>query len=1572
MPTIDQKYIERLDSFTNALEGIVELLKQSVQKNNVDNVNELLSNMNDDIKGIVKNVEIIAKTTKKIESQTDKILEEIKASRKAKETGMFGEISEVDNKKKILDAVKVIVLIAGGILAIGMAFKLIAPVNFLSVIAIGLSIVFITGAFVAISALTENLQENQFNKTTGLLMKMALIMTASSWILAMASTISLAKSMSIIFVTAALSTSLYLLTMFIKKTNLEPSDYKKMLLIPLILPVISLTIAISSGILSNVVPLSLTKILTSVFVAGAIGAILYGLMKSTSDMKIEPKDVSKYLLFPIIIPAIAGGLVLSSIILSNIKELSLMQMVSSVFTAVTIGVLVYLMKPMIEKMQDLTLESVALAGLLVASLTLGLVGASRILGLMKTFSLKESLSILLTSAAIGLTVLFLVPAVKLLKDIKINEALQASANIILLSGAISLSSIILSIGMYNNYPGFIWAIGVGLTITILSGTIWLMKKMNLKDKDILFGSLAILSISTTIMLSSWILNMGKYENYPRLNWLINVGLSLLSFGGSMIALGILANKFKRISQFLLTGALLTLSVATTIMLTSWIINLGNYEYYPTFNWAIGTGMALVAFGGGMILLGKISKNPASLLIGALLSLVVATTMAAASWIISLGNYDQYPTLDWASGVGLSILALGGVAVALGLLVATGVGAIGIALGLVSMLAITSSIVAISLILSSGDYTNGPPLEWAKSTSGLLLTFGATSILMGVTFPFVYLGMMAMKKVAQSIVDVAEILADGNYTGGPSEKWSKEVGLSIKTFAEGLLALNRSGGFISSLFGIDQTNKIRQIAQAMVDASHILQEGQWTSYPPAEWSKGVGDTVLQFAKAMAALDDADIDNDIEFIGMIRTISRGLIESAKILNEFDWKNIENYPTEEWSRGVGLAINAFAKPLSDMAEFGVKGNRILKGIESLTTGIIETAKAFDKYPWDKLDSSSYPSSSWISGVEKSITMISKVLIDLEKSDVERRDIKTIDKIVNSIIQTARSFNLVKDDVWNKGPKLSWAENIGKILNVFIKNLSEIEKSDIGKSETKNLNRIVDAIKYVANKFSSIKDGAWSKGPTIDWAKRMGNIIGTFVKILIDIESNDIIKKDVFVLNKVIDTIIRTATIFSLSESIMPKIWKSYPTKEWVEGVRNSLNIFTKSLVELGKNDITKKESKIIDSIVDIMGKTAIKFGLLEKLSSNIWNYGPTERWARTIPNVIKSFTDGIIKISNVNGDKIELFKSVIDLINWTATKFKIAYNYDNKIWTYGPDEKWSKNVPNIIKQFSDGIINLSNINEDKFKLFENVVDIITSIADKFKKIQSSDPDIWKYGPTEEWSKGMSSSISAYVGILNLVSNVKNNDIDDLIKSMSTLAKSLKESFSDKDLFGEKGTFNNFSDSISKLTQNLSKSKDLSNGLNLLVDSLNSINTIGFSSTDSIKSLTKSIIDMSNALNEVNVESIDKLSKFSNGMLVLSLIDEKKFEEAISIIDKKKNDIISILSENETIKSKKSYGETTIDNSTQTSNKTEFYDKLLSHVRNLDTNVVKILEKKDNKVVNTQYNQQEDVLSDPNKFNE
>ena len=136
MPPLDERYVRNLQDFNKALDNIVELLTEDNKKKNVDSVNKLLSNMDGKLGSIVKNMENVLKTTKKIETQNDKILEEVKAARKAKETGMFADVADVDNKKKILDAVKVITLIAAGVLAIGLAFKLIAPVDFLSIIVI--------------------------------------------------------------------------------------------------------------------------------------------------------------------------------------------------------------------------------------------------------------------------------------------------------------------------------------------------------------------------------------------------------------------------------------------------------------------------------------------------------------------------------------------------------------------------------------------------------------------------------------------------------------------------------------------------------------------------------------------------------------------------------------------------------------------------------------------------------------------------------------------------------------------------------------------------------------------------------------------------------------------------------------------------------------------------------------------------------------------------------------------------------------------------------------------------------------------------------------------------------------------------------------------------------------------------------------------------------------------------------------------------------------------------------------------------------------------------------------------
>ena len=52
----------------------------------------------------------------------------------------------------------------------------------------------------------------------------------------------------------------------------------------------------------------------------------------------------------------------------------------------------------------------------------------------------------------------------------------------------------------------------------------------------------------------------------------------------------------------------------------------------------------------------------------------------------------------------------------------------------------------------------------------------------------------------ALAESANILAKGDYSGGPNDDWSKGVGNSIKAFAEGLVELSSTGGLFGKIFG----------------------------------------------------------------------------------------------------------------------------------------------------------------------------------------------------------------------------------------------------------------------------------------------------------------------------------------------------------------------------------------------------------------------------------------------------------------------------------------------------------------------------------------------------------------------------------------------------------------------------------------------------------------------------------------------------------------------------------------------------------------------------------------------------
>jgi hypothetical protein len=1306
MPAVDARFVSRLDDFTKALEGIVDLLKQDVGKKNVDNVNKMLTNMNDQLGSVVKNMEIVVKAVGRIETKQDQILEEVKAARKAKEAGVFNEIAEVDNKKKIIDAIKVVTLIAAGVLAMGLALKIIAPVNFFSVIAIGLAIVFISGAFIMVAAATEGLEIADIAKVSGMMVVMALGLTVSSWALALASTLSFTKAMTITFVAGAMGISLVLMAKAIQKAKIEPKDYIKFALLPLILPVIALGLAISSLILSRSASLTFGQMVSLVFVAGAMGVSLYLISKALESSKFQVGDVGKFLLLPLIIPALAIGLVVASIILKGTASLSFAQMISAIFVAVTVGVLVYLMKPLIEKLKGFNLGQIAQTTLMVAAIAAGLVIASWILTKMSFFTIKQAVELVFTSIAIGLAVLALTPAFYILKNIEHKDMLKAGLNILIAAGTIAAASWIISLGNYDEYPGLGWTIGVGLSILAFAGTIWLLNKMDLSAKEMLIGGLAIIGISAVILITSLILGEGNYDEYPSLGWSIGVGLSLVAFGTGMMVLGLILTSTGGIAlEFLAAGALATIGVAATIVATSLILGLGNYDNYPDFEWSVGVGLTLIAFGSAMMVLGGLimatgGAAAGAMLIGAIATLAVAGTIVAVSLILGLGQFDNYPTFDWAAGVGLSMVTFGTSMLILGLLGPFGF--LAMAMGALAILTVASTITAVSVILALGNYKDGPTGEWALATGSILFAVATTGIIFAAMIPFILIGGWAMRKVAQTIVDVAAILGEGDYTGGPTEEWARGVGSAIEAFAKGIAALAESDSLLGMLFGEDEGAKIVSIANAMKTANDILSSVNWSgNYPSEAWAKGVGGGIMAFADGIKKLAEADIDNGFDFIWMVSMISYGLITAAKILNEFDWANIKNYPSAEWSRAVGEAINAFAIPLAELAKVDITGGDITRGIRKLSRGLIDAAEIIGEYDWSK--AKNYPSSDWVDGVGRAIGTFVRYLVEIEKNDIGSGDLRVLRKVINAMIQTAEKISDEDPNIWEIYPSEEWSNNVGKAIGTFVKYLEEIEKSEIGRGEIRVLNKVIKQMINAAEDFADVDENVWYKGPPKEWAESVEKSIGAFV---------------------------------------------------------NSINALSK--LDEGSFDLMIKA-----------GHTMIHF----------------------------------------------------------AHRMAMLEKY-------------------------------------------------------------------------------------------------------------------------KELFVKGGVFDNFSDSMKKLTDSLPTPEKVE-GLKTLSEALSNITSMGLTTSFSIWMLSKSMADLGETLKNIDLSSMDKLSKFSNGILVLSLIDERKLDDAIKILDKKRDDIKSILSDNATVKTRPATTgtENVVSTSSavaeETSSKSEFYDRLLSYVKNLDSNVDKMANK-------------------------
>ena len=1543
---LDERYVTALGNFNKSLAEVVELLQQQVNNKDTDILETMLKNMDSGKLGkIVEDLKEVKESTKKILSQNDKILEEIKSIKKQKESGGIGDVSDPKNKNKILDGIKIITLIAGGVLAIGLAFKLIGPVDVLSVIGLGVSISIMAATFTYISDKMKNVSFGKTLLLSGMMIIISLALVKSSKILMFTAPLTLKTIMSISFTATAMGLSLFLLTEAVSKIkfnlknilgllllpflapivsnaivkssqilkNTANIDFKTilsvgftsvtigialflltkavekinfslktivgLLLLPFLAPIVSFAIVKSSHILKNAATIDFRTILSVTFTSIALGIALYAITTAVSKMNMKTSVLSmltKGTIFGLLIGAVTGGIVLASWAFSKITPISLLQGLTAIFVSITLGIVLFAISKVAETIGGLTVKKVALIGAIMVVASWSIKQASEILSGIIPFSFKFAWGLVVTSIAMGITLLAFVPAWKMYGNSWFSKAtiFSTAKNVIIVAATIAITSWILSAGNYSGrFPNLDWSLNVGLSLVIFGGFIVTLGKVmdmagfqqGLDKTDLL----NIMIIAGSIVATSWILSIGTYDKKPNIDWVTNVGLSLVIFGGSIVALGKIMDMAGFQQGLDWKDILNIIIISSSILATSWILSIGKYDKYPNIDWVKGVGISLVVFGAviggiGFLMEGTALTGFAVLGLGAAAVLIIAGTIMLTSYILGVGKYNKYPSLEWIGGVGLSITAFSLMSV--GALV-------GAALGL-SILAVAGIIYLTSLILSAVNYTSYPSIEWVAGVGLAITTFS----LMSVGAVFGALLSPAILVIAGTIALTSHILAKGNYKNGPNLDWAKGTGLLMVSFTTSVVllgALAMTGlGAIAILSGL---GLMLLVAETIKQTSKILSTGTYTGGPTYEWANGIGTAITAFAEAISVMGSATGGIMSFFTGIdveqmkqsISAVVDGMVEANTKLGGTIWST--NYPKAEWAEGVGTAVSLFAEAARslDGGTFGTNLiNTFVRTVDILMSGIIHAALVMKRSTGINWNTLPYPNSDWIMNVGDSINTFVELSRSLTggfwKGNMKDEFLSNINILLNGLISVGTKFSTpeVTKIPWSTlpYPNSDWIMNVGEAIQSFV-NLS---RKDFEPDDKKNLDSMIDSLISTIEKFSkSIPTINWETlpYPKSEWITNIDDSMNSFIML----SRKSYSKENYDNLNLMTKSLIETIQKFS--NPLFKWDILSYPNSDWIKNIKTSLLSFI-ALSKLSLNNINL--SNMIDSSILNINKFSAGNMKWDSLSS------PDIEWTKNIRSSILSF----IVLSKLSLDKTNL-NNIIESTILNINKF-VGLKWESLA---SPDSKWVGNIRSSLLSFIVlSKLSLDNINLNK--MIDSTILNINKFSGNMKWDSLSSPDI-------EWTKNIRNSILSF-GTLS-TTNFDDDNLDQIVNSMVSVAKKLNEN---KNLFGETN-INKFSTNLKELTNSV-PTKEIANRLSSLADSISKISGLGLSTSASIYLLSRSLESLGETIQEIDMTTFDKLTKFSSSFTAISLIDNMKLQDTIDIIKNKKLDIKAVMDDN------------------------------------------------------------------------
>lgn len=961
MSKLDDKFVQNLQRFSDSLDELVGLLKAQAKIAPTDVVNKLLDNLDGEkIATIIQDLGTIKNHTEKINTNTEKILKEVQNIKTAKEGGMAATLGSPQAKNTVAEGVKSILLISVGVLALGLAFKIVGKVDFLSVIALASATYVIALTFEKIA----------------------------------------------------------------KIDNLSP---KKVLLISMSMVLMAGAIALSGYLLNSMPNMNVMSIVTVFVVTTAMTIALYGMSKALQHFKVT--DWPKFLMLPSLLPLMALGIVGAGLILQNMPIIGWKTALSAGLVGIAMIPVALAMSLITKNLKNTNPVDVLMAAGMIPLMAGAIVVAGLILSQTPDIGWKTVLSAIQIGVALVPAAVVFAILTKSLKDVSWAQLLKATAAAVLISMAIVAAGMILQLTPDVSTKLVLNSWAIALAVLPFATLIWGINKLGLNLGAITTGAVGVVIISTAIMISSWILSVGNYDNYPSLGWSIGTGLALIAFSAPLIVLGLVAMTGIGLGALAL-GGLAVAMVAATIVATSYILGAGNYGNPVPLDWTLQTALAMLVFSPPILLLGAIALTGiglVALMLGSLAVCMVAATIVETAKILAGGTYENYPTLGWSLGVALAMSAFALPSLALGVIILAsfGLGLKALQLGLASSLMVAETLVAAAEILGQGNYSVYPSIEWAAGVGGAIMAFAT-----------------ALKEIS----NIGKVL--GIFGGGLKPEEFTDF---ITTCAGAIIVA--ANEFAKNKVAFDPKN-----------------------VPGKEWAEGVGGSVMAFATALK--DISSIGESFlggggmtagQFATAIGTLSHGIVAAGLIFSKYKGTfNKDGVPGKEWVEGVGGSVMAFATALKDINEVGkgffgeggMTADQFKAAVSMLAYGIIHVGRLFIVPGIFK--SENVPTKEWVAGVGGAITTFAKALADLNKIDSDLWSKPGVfegamRRIVFTIIQTGKQFNAkgVSFKMDNM-PSIAWTEGLGAVLDVF----ARLKLSDDNVTSAQNIPKIINQL--------------------------------------------------------------------------------------------------------------------------------------------------------------------------------------------------------------------------------------------------------------------------------------------------------------------------------------------------------------------------------------------------------------------------------------------------------------------------------------------------------------------------------